>query len=384
MNFDATAFSWKCNAKVLTKTLKYAVDITAFSGNKVGLHYVIHSDGSVVKIIGISSDTFCLFNLVTDEVSGSGAFSFDPTLLMGLLKKRDGISLEYNKKLTISVTGSNYKATMDTVSAVDPILAKHIEARLVVKKGESSVPASLMEELRVAANLATLKNFVTSNPIVLGVRVKDGLMEVSSFDNFHSVYYKSKVSERLNFSIVMRPELFKIVDKFVSDYKEEAKFIMDDRRFLAIAPTYIISVPPIQIEDGIFDLVPGYIASSMKNPVAEVVFSTAVVDTVKNMLTIIDKDSKLNLKIVKKGIKLSVTSSSGSVTDAFQCKTGLKHEDLDFLIDPHIFDDLFSKIKINATVRFYKTQSSNTSSSFCIYDGSGGFELYMMGTAYES
>lgn len=383
-------FAFECESKSLIAGINKAVTVSAFSNsNDSEKHHFLIASESKLFVVGYSTETFICLCLNGVKVEGSGSIGFVPQILIGLIKNRSALRFSFDKgALSINAITGKYSASMNTV-AVTEDHTPHIERMLRAKsKGAgSSMSSTLLQEIRKGVKLADLKDYYNDEQILCAIRVNKGVLDVSSHDNFHMAYYKAKVSSKNSFELAIPVTTFKLLDRFIADEEEDADFFLDSKHFRIVGKTYMVSLPPVQVDDDYFDRVPGYV-KALKNPMVELKFDGAAINTVDNMFTISDDDTRLSLSVNEKGnVGISLSTENGKISDGFKSKSvkidGAKK--VDFMIDPRIFADLFSKVRDRKEVpmRLYSKRNKGVSSCFMISASAGDSKAFLVGTYYE-
>jgi hypothetical protein len=382
-------FGFLCDSSKLSKAITKALTVSSFSNSADGdkHHMLISSDGNLY-VVGYSSETFILLQVDGVETDGNGALDFVPTILQGLIKNRNELSFKFsNGRLEFKAVKGKYSGSINT-NSVDEDQLPHLKRMMQVKsKSGGSISGTMIEEIRKGVKCADLKDYYNDEQILCAIRVKDGQLDVSSHDNFHMSYYKSEVEASDNFSLAVPVVTFKLIDKFISDEKEDADFHLDNKQFKIVGKSYMITLPPVQVEDDYFDRVPGYI-KTLKNPLVEMKFNADAIRTVDNMFTISDEDTRLSLTINESGkVGISLATDNGKISDAFVSK-GVKidgEKEVAFMIDPRIFSDLFGKVRDRKEVpmRLFSKRNKGVSSCFMISASTKTTKAFLVGTYYE-
>lgn len=385
-----SSFSFVGDSKSLTNAINKVTTVSAFSnsGENEKHHFIVASGGNLF-VIGYSTETFICLKVSDVEVTSNGSVGFVPNILQGLIKNRKELSFEFEKGvLSISAVKGKYNARMNTI-AVTEDHTPHIERMLSTKSktSGSSMSGPLLQEIRKGVKLADLKDYYNDEQILCAIRVKEGLLDVSSHDNFHMAYYKTKVEADNSFELAIPVTTFKLLDRFITDEGEDADFFLDSKHFRIVGSTYMVSLPPVQVDEDYFDRVPGYV-KSLKNPMVELKFEGAAINTVDNMFTISDDDTRLSLSVKSNGaVGISLSTDNGKISDGFKSKSVKIDgaEKVDFMIDPRIFADLFSKVRDRKEVpmRLFSKRNKGVSSCFMISASSGDSKAFLVGTYYE-
>lgn len=382
-------FGFLCDSSNLSKAITKALTVSSFSNStdEDKHHMLISSDGNLY-VVGYSSETFILLQVDGVETDGNGSLDFVPHILQGLIKNRNELSFKFsNGRLEFKAVKGKYSGSINT-NAVDEDQLPHLKRMMQVKsKSGGSISGTMIEEIRKGVKCADLKDYYNDEQILCAIRVKDGTLDVSSHDNFHMSYYKSEVESADNFSLAVPVVTFKLIDKFITDEKEDADFHLDNKQFKIVGKSYMITLPPVQVDEDYFDRVPGYI-KTLKNPLVEMKFNADAIRTVDNMFTISDEDTRLSLTINESGkVGISLATDNGKISDAFVSK-GVKidgDKEVAFMIDPRIFADLFGKVRDRKEVpmRLFSKRNKGVSSCFMISASTKTTKAFLVGTYYE-
>jgi len=382
-------FGFVCESKKLSASIAKALVVSSFSnsGEDDKHHMLVSSDGNLY-VIGYSSETFILLQVPDVKTDGNGSLEFVPNILQGLVKNRNELAFSFSKgRLEFKATQGKYAGSINT-NTVDEDQLPHLKRMMQVKsKSGGSISGVMLEEIRKGVKCADLKDYYNDEQILCAIRVRDGSLDVSSHDNFHMSYYKSEVDTADNFSLAVPVVTFKLIDKFISDEKEDADFHLDNKQFKIVGKSYMISLPPVQVDEDYFDRVPGYI-KTLKNPLVEMKFNSDAIQTVDNMFTISDDDTRLTLTVNRNGkVDIALATDNGKISDAFVSK-GVKidgEKEVAFMIDPRIFADLFGKVRDRKEVpmRLFSKRNKGVSSCFMISASTKTTKAFLVGTYYE-
>ena len=152
---------------------------------------------------------------------------------------------------------------------------------------------------------------------------------------------------------------FELIDKFIGTTK--ATFESANGRLRVNGPDFLLSIPETQAEDTMYSTT-GLYKKLLKNPVSSFVFDTDAVGSVENMFALVEKDTKMTMKIGSREIGIEVSTPRGSVADSF--KTKVEGDSLDIHVNPRIFMDLFRKVKDKKTIPLSLYHVRGAASSF--------------------
>jgi len=382
-----SSFEFTCDSALLSKAITKIVTVADFSkGSEDKSVCILASYKGALFVIGYSTETFSAFQVSDVKTNTDGSFQFTPKTLLGLIKNRSELKFKYDKgRLHFSAVKGKYSG--DIATSATPAEGIHVvNSKLKNEKHKSTtVTGALLNTLRDAMKACNLSNFYNSDPINCLIRAKDGKLDVSSFDNFHMSYYRATVPSESHFKMAIPINMFNLIDRFTATEGEDVEFVIGQKQFIAFGKTYIISLPPIQMDDNLYSQVPGYIKNLTK-PAATLIFKEAGIKTVGNMFTISDENSKLMMKIGSGRVDISLSNENGTVQDAFktEAKLDTKSGSLLALIDPRVFSDLFNKCSSSEVpMSFFQRTNKGKSSAFLVTNHTKTAKSYLVGTYSE-
>lgn len=383
-----SSFSFTCDSSKLAKAITKVVTVADFSkGNEDKAVHLIAAYKGALFLIGYSTETFSAFQIEGVKTSGDGSFAFTSKTLLGLIKNRAELEFKFDKgRLHFAAIKGKYSGDIAAIATPPEAVILVNKSLKIEKQKTTTVTGDLLKVLREALKSCNLTNlFEVGDPINCQIRAKDGILDVSAYDNVHVAYFKSKIDSKANFKMSLPINMFNLIDRFTSTEGEQVEFILGSKAFVAFGDSYIISLPPVQVEDAVYEMAINYI-KMLKDPVAELVFKEDGIKTVDNMFTIADESSKLALTISNKGkAQISLSNDSGTIVDEFKtdAKVKGKSDKLTAMIDPRVFGDLFGKCSgKEVPMTLYAGKDKNVSSAFMITAHTKGTKTYLIGS-YE-
>lgn len=369
---------------VVSKT--FAVAASAKGDDSQAVCLLVASNKNVF-VVSHASDHLSAFHLKGSVASSDGAFMFEPKILQGLIKGRGEMLFDFNGSvLNFKLVKGKYSGSFETAEVpTETIVEANREFASKYVKG-TSISGELLSNIRSAIKACSIQNlFDAARTLECKLRAANGVLEVSAADTAHCVLYRAKIDKAFSFQMALSSATFNIVDKFVSAESEDAAFVFDSKRFVVEGETYRISLPPVQMDEREFNMVRTYI-SHLKEPVASYSFKEQGVNTIKNMVTISDEESRIHLEVVEKGVKVAMQNSKGQVSDQFKTAVTFAKgtKNLSVLIDPRVFTDLMTRIpEKEIEMRMFKSSSSSASSAFMFSAETKTTKLYLVGSYYE-
>lgn len=335
--------------------------------------------GKKAYIAGITPDAFACVTIETSAADKDGALMFDPVIVQGLIKGRDELSITGDKSnLILTAVKGKYSATTEIVllEEADTLRIADAFEATKAKKLKSDVIAAI----RTGIKAAELTNFYSDEVILAFVKIGEKGVTVECADNFHVSRYQDKTKSSVSLKFAIPTKTFSIIDRFIGE--TDAQFALDGQQLRVQGEGYVVSLPETQVEAEMYDLVPQYLAS-LKNPKTVLKFNPEAMKTVENMFAIITDDTRMAFGVSSKAVKVSMTTKSGSVTDAF--KAEISGETRTVHIDPRIFNDLFKKVSgKEVPMEFFGDQKKGSSACFrLVSNPSKSARLTQIGTFYD-
>lgn len=346
------SFSFACDAKRMADTLSKVFSVTAFSSaSEAEKHHILMAYKEKVFVVGYSPETFvCVRLQVDDTPTTSGCFEFDISALQGLIKKRAGLAFDYsNNSFKMKALKGKYSCELKTIELSEEILVRINKSLRSQKEGESLTSTELLS-LKDAVSHTAIKEVYQDdkdNSLLCYISFDKGIMTVSAMDNFHMAYYKSKIKSKSKFRLALSSSMFGLISKFVTeeDEDEDASFSLSSKGLIVAGGDFIITLPPSQVEDSHFDLVPIFLKQNKKS-VCDFSLPKDAFDTIDNMKSLAKNDEKFLFSLNEKGIvKLTIETDSGIVSDAFKTKNSKSNKKRTWNVDPRLFFDLYKKIR---------------------------------------
>jgi hypothetical protein len=383
-------FGFTVDSASLVKAVSRAELVTSklSSSTEFEKKHLIFAYKERVFVVGYSSDTFIVFHVQGAKADDDGAFGYDPKLLVGVIKNRKEMTFTFEKgHLCFAALKGKYNGSIETLEIGEDQLP--FLDRSMLDKSEDHKPLSseMLASVREGINIVDLKDHYNKEKIICGIRLNAGVLDISAYDNYHMAYYRTEVGFTDSFTLALPVETFKLIDKFISEEENpSSRFHMTNKELRITSSSFIIVLPPIQVDENYFDAVPEYV-KSLTEPVAEVPFTQSAMRTADNMFTLATDETRLSLKIQDTGrVDLSLITEQGKISDAFMFRDlTCTIPSLTAFIDPRIFDDLFKKVasKEVIKVRFFRRRNKGVSACFMISASTKKVRSYLIGTYHE-
>lgn len=387
---SGTEFSFVCDTTKISNVISKIINVTSFSkSSEDEKQHVIISYGGKLYVVGYSPETFVVLEVDGVDTNGQSSFGFSPQTILGIIKNRKDLKFTYDgKRLRFEAVKGKYTADLNTVE-ITKAQANYINSRLKPQKGsEQNIEPETLDKIRSGVKYTDLTNFYNKDekPLCF-IRQSKSDLKICSFDNFHIAQYTTKVSSENSFSLPISTDVFRLMDKFIAEEKEKnAKFCIRSNSFEVTGSKFLISLPPVQVDDSSYTKVDTFL-KGLKSSIGRLKFSSSGVDTVNNMFTIAKEDSRLTMKVSSGIINISLSTEEGTISDSFESFVELLNDikSLEFKIDPRIFADLFKKVnKGDIPIYLYSKKNAGTSSCFVIRNRpDDDSKLVLIGTYYE-
>lgn len=339
--------------------------VAAFGRVKAVVSYVKADDGKFViacmnggvYAIGTSTDAMACIKIKDAESINEGTIAIDADLLSGVVKGRGDLHLEVQGKLRIAEKKGRYQAQVEPLDFDEKDIAM-LQQYLTPTKSKS-LTAEQTAIMKAGVKQVSLQNFFSDEELVALIDIREKRIVVACFDNYHLAEYQYKTKSDVKMRMALPTKAFDLIDKFVAGGK--AKFESANGRLRVDGPDFLLSIPETQAEDTMYDVTSTY-KKLLQNPVSSFVFDTNAVGSVENMFALVEKDTKMTMRVGKKNVSIEVSTPRGSVADSF--KTAVQGDQIDLHVDPRIFMDLFRKVKDKKTVPLALYHVRGASSSF--------------------
>lgn len=329
-------------------------------------------------VIGITPDAFACVLLSDTEVEAEGGVAFDLKVVQGLIKNVGTVEVYTDSgKLHFKATKGRYKANTEYVE-VEPVDANTIK-EFSSSESTTALSPEVIESLKEGLNSCELTNFYSDETILAFIDIGKTAISVACADNFHVAWYQNNIKTKTQARFAIPARTFSIVDKFVAGNKVE--FGIGSGRMCIVGEEFILSLPEVQTEDDMFELVPTYVDSLDKSSTT-IMISKSDMRSLENMFAITDEDTKLQMTLKDQKVKISLSTRSGGVSDMFKVK--MKGTNRTVHIDPRIFNDLFKRVKNDDIPMSFHVGPKGASSCFMMKTApSETSTLIQIGTFYD-
>lgn len=338
---------------------------------------MIVSEGKAY-IAGITPDAFACVSITTESDNKDGALMFDPVIVQGLIKGRDELNISGDKSnLILSAVKGRYTAQTEIV-LLEKADTMRIERAFETTKAKK-LKSDVISAIRTGIKAAELTNFYSDEVILAYVKIGESGVVIECADNHHVSRYQDKTASKVTLRFAIPTRTFSLIDRFIGD--ADAQFALDGQQLCVRGEGFVVSLPETQVEAEMFDVVGQYL-KSLKNPKTIIKFNPEAMKTVENMFAITTEDTRMTFDVSGKGVKVNMTTKSGSVSDAF--KAEVNGEARSVHIDPRIFNDLFKKVSGKEVPMEFFGGAKGMSSCFRIVSvQSKSARLTQIGTFYD-
>lgn len=339
--------------------------VAAFGRVKAVVSYVKADDGKfviacmrgAVYAIGTSTDAMACIKIKDAESVSDGTIAIDADLLCGVVKGRGALQFAVQGKLKITETKGRYNAQVEPLDFDDKDIAL-LQQYLTPNKSAGLSPEQIAI-MKAGVKQVALQNFFSEEELLALIDIREKRIVISCFDPYHLAEYSYKSKNAVTLRMALPVKAFELIDKFIGTTK--ATFESANGRLRVNGPDFLLSIPETQAEDTMYATT-GLYKKLLKNPVSSFVFDTDAVGSVENMFALVEKDTKMTMKIGSREIGIEVSTPRGSVSDSF--KTKVEGDSLDIHVNPRIFMDLFRKVKDKKTIPLSLYHVRGAASSF--------------------
>jgi DNA polymerase III sliding clamp (beta) subunit (PCNA family) len=346
-------FSFICAASDMKAAISKVEAVTNYSGAQdLEKSFILAVYNKDTYLIGYSPDTFVVVKLKATEVSQKdGSVEINTTNLSGLISGRAELNFEYDgSRLNVSGVKGKYSCSLLTTPVTDTKVIRVNKLIQINSEKAKSLDSDTLTKLRSGIKLAELKDIYSDSGktgLLCLISMKDNVLTINSFDNFHLSLYRSKVSSKDSFKLAIPEQTFTIIEKFLTE-ETGVKFFISDTGLRVQNDQFVVVLPPVQVEDNQYSQVSTYL-KTLDKPSIKFSLSKDAVTTVSNMLTLAGKDSRFEFSVIPNGVvKLGLSVDGGDIKDMFKCKDldiGKNKKPVNFKVDPRLFVDLFRKLK---------------------------------------
>lgn len=385
-----TPFSFQVTASDLKQAIERAMSVTgASSVSEDEKSHIIAAHKDKLYVIGMSPETFALVQVKNSSASGSGKFAFDPTMLFGVTKGRNALDFQYEKgKLKFKAVKTKFQGVVDTTEVGSDQLPL-IDMRLKIDdKSGSVLENSVLEQVRAGIAIVALKDVYNDGILNCYIKVEKKRLSVSSFDNHHLALFSSDVKTKAKFKLAIPASTFNLIDRFIQD-GDAATFNVTSKSLTVFGSGFIVHLPPLQADDGDFDMASTYV-NSLGKPNVEFTFNSDCMTAVNNTLALASSEPRFYMNFDQKKndrISIGLQGDHGSVSDSVKVDNMKrdKKSPAGVKIDPRLFSDLMQKAdyKAGVSMNMYVPADRDSTGCFMVREAGDTSELVLIGTYYD-
>ena len=340
---EGTDIRFGCDSKSITGVLEKAKKLinptkaTSFlSFGPDNMVYLICYNGPVflsIRIHGIAS-------------KGTGCFTVEPTELLGVIKNRSKLVFKFNGDKLKFRNKQRYKGEL-AVSRVAKDVVSTCNQALTIGGDRIPISDSLWTEIRKGINVCSISDVHNKEGLVRFISIRDGLLTIASYDQYHMVYFEKKVESEANFSLAVNTEYFSIIEK-VLGASNNVRLIVNENIFYIHYPDDDVSLvqPPLQSKEEGYTLPKVYIdniyagVNDMKTVTKLTIDRSQLSTMIGNLTPIAETGSKILITPSENELAAEIKTSKSSVSDTLVVKVSGLH--IPFTIDPPTISDIIN------------------------------------------
>lgn len=344
-------FSFEVGSKDLEAAIKKINSVLSASNAASGMrnHFLVAQKGKLY-VLAYSSDTYIYVNVEAAKATEDGIFGFNPELLGGIIKGRAYMHFEFTgTDCKFKAAKGKYEGSIVTLPVATDSISLINENFGNTKKGknDSVLPRDVLNVLKEGVSLTSVKDVYTGTPLLSYIHLStNGTLNVSSFDQHHFGYYKTKVGIKdLSFKVAILSSHFQLIDSLVDG--EEARFSITSESLRVKGHNFELILPSTQTDEKNFTLIPDFI-KELPDPIFDCEYGREELQTVVgNLFTLHSVNAAFELSYKTKAkdrLKIAFTTSAGSASDALKIKA-TKAKDIVVKVEPKVMNDTISLLK---------------------------------------
>lgn len=335
-------FEFTGNVKALIDGLSRVMAVTNYvSSTDVGRHHLLVAYKKKVYLCGYSTETGCLLHLEGFVAKRDGSVSLkEPEKIGKLLKGRTELNFAYEKQtLTLSEVKGRFSCTVAS-NFVTYDQAERIESISNSSQSKSqAMGGDLLKAIRSGVKYCRITDVHMKKTLLCAIKFDGKRVRVNSTCEFHAADYQTKAKcDSKPFMIALPADMFSTVDKFVGE--NDVTFIMSPAMFVSYGEGFVISFPPIDIDENRFESVTKLV-DSQDDPVASFDVEAGFHTVQVNFSAYATNGERMLLKLDKKSVSFNLDTDSGSTKDKLKPKNLKTKTDFGVQVDPRTLDDIF-------------------------------------------
>lgn len=345
------SFSFTLDSKGMEATIKLAQSIVSSSGAS---SFVVESDGVNVWLVGFSDSIMVkLFCSCVSEVSGSGKFGCEPTMLLNAVKNRSEMKVTH-KDTAILFKAKKGPYTGDLVTL--PISEDSYEAAVAAlsldknsKKSATKLSEELLDVIQVGLSCTNISAVHSQDPLETFIRLSKGKLEITSSDSFHLAFYSAKVDEKdIDLKLSIPKSHFDTLSKLASAYtgmKKATRIFMGSDRIVAVHDAYSIVLPATQSNDSNYLRAKEFLSNLPKANCKFRLNKKNLIGVLENVTSVYEEGAYVVAELISKkdnpSFQISIKTLYGSASDSIALDN-LEGKAFTDKLDPRMLLDILS------------------------------------------
>lgn len=312
--------------------------------------FFVRQSKKATSVLAYSADSFASIQLSVGSASGTGLYSLDPTILQGVIRGRKNLHLKFGETLEYSEPKTRYSGSFAIKEVTDD--QKTIIAGFLGDVGSGiQLTAKDLAVLRTALECTNIKAVYEDMQILTYVVADNGILQVSAFENYHSSYFRAKLSTKESFKTAVKSSYFPLISK-VMNADVFNMVVLDNRIDVSSDDGRIrLSLPASQVEQESYGIVAGLIAD-LKDAAAYscTLDPASLLNTVSNLTVLHKGKDNIELEASKNRLKLSLSSGGGRGSDTITVSDGTGEASAK--VEPTLLRDTIALLKGKSEVKF--------------------------------
>lgn len=299
-----------------------------------------------LRLIAGESAKYMYVGIPATKISGEGTFSVDTDVVRDSVQRRAELMFTFKDSKLQYRNKGKYRVEL----TINPVLEDAIDTiNTIFDREEGSVTMSqeLIAEIEAGIEQCNIIDVYTGEPLLRYIVGNGTSVEVSSYDQYHMVFYRKKTSLKVEpFEVAFDDAYFKLIKSIAQDGDIDLMLNPELFRLYYEKGDIEVVYPPLQIPEGAFGTTRTYIRDLDIKESEDIRTTVRVTaedfkDVVDNLSSVYDAGSKIKMKLAESAIETEIITNYGKVSDLISLATPLKGEPCEFSADPLNLGDTF-------------------------------------------
>lgn len=329
--FDkAKKFKFTAQCRDLEQTLSKINGILGTSASQTKNYFLV-GKGKQLCVVAFNQDTFCAVRVPNATSESDGAFGYELTTMLGIIKGRAAMDFDFTgNDLQFKLAKGKYSGSIVTLPVTDE-QAGYAGAMFTAaeKKGASknALSRDLLDTLKEGIAFTSIKDVYNSTDLLSHITFTSKSIQVSAFSQHHFALYTKKVKDCPQFRVALPVSHFNAINRLSENDDKDAAFILRPESIRVEGKSFLLVLPATQTEESNFDLVQNFLKNKTDFGYVIDYDHKKLTTLVDNLITLNAANTAFDIALKGDSLQFTFVTPSGSASDSFKVKKAKSKSD---------------------------------------------------------